>query len=197
MANATKPTDARSIRPEWLDRRREDILEPELPIIDTHHHMREGAGQRYMFEELLADVNSGHKVVATIFMQSGTKTRGMYRADGDPDFAPVGETEFANGIAAMSASGGYGPARLCAGIIGAADMSAGPRLRPVLEAHIRAGGDRFRGIRDSLTWELGRVVSAEPSNTARRFWRAPRCARAWPALRRSACRSRCGCTTRK
>ena len=53
--------------------------------------MREGAGQRFMFEELLADVNSGHKVVATVFMQSGTKSRGMYRPYGDPAFAPVGD----------------------------------------------------------------------------------------------------------
>ncbi len=141
------------VRLDWLARRQEEILEPDLAIVDTHHHMREGAGQRYMFDELLADVNSGHKVVATVFMQSGTKTGAMYRADADPDFAPVGETEFANGIAAMGASGGYGPARLCAGIIGAADMTLGSRLRPVLEAHIHAGGGRFRGIRQSLTWD--------------------------------------------
>ena len=118
------------VRLDWLARRQEEILEPDLAIVDTHHHMREGAGQRYMFDELLADVNSGHKVVATVFMQSGTKTGAMYRADADPDFAPVGETEFANGIAAMGASGGYGPARLCAGIIGAADMTLGSHLRP-------------------------------------------------------------------
>ena len=154
MANRPKPGEYIPVRPEWLNRRREDILEPELPIVDTHHHMREsGGGKRFMFEELLADVNSGHNVVATVFMQSGTKTRAMYRADGDPAFAPIGETEFVNGVAAMSASGGYGPARLCAGIIGYADMALGARLRPVLEGHIRAGGDRFRGIRYSLTWD--------------------------------------------
>ena len=141
------------VRQDWLDRRREDILEPDLPIIDTHHHLREGAGQRYLFDELMADVNSGHNIVATVFMQSGTKTKAMYRADADPDFASVGETEFANGIAAMSASGAYGKARVCSGIIGAADLTLGARLRHVLEAHVRAGGGRFRGIRQSLTWD--------------------------------------------
>ena len=142
------------VRPEWLARHSEPALEPDLPIVDTHHHMREGANGRYLFDELLADVTGcGHNIVATVFMQSGTKTRSMYKADGDPDFAPVGETEYANGVAAMSASGAYGPARLCAGIIGAAELTLGERLRPVLEAHIRAGGDRFRGIRQSLTWD--------------------------------------------
>ena len=39
---------------------------------------------------------------------------------------PVGETEFVNGVAAMSASGRYGKARLCAGIVGHADLGVGP-----------------------------------------------------------------------
>jgi L-fuconolactonase len=150
------------VRPQWLDLRREDIIEPALPIIDTHHHLRESAGQRYLFDEILADVNSGHNIIATVFMQSGTKTRSMYRADGDPDFAPVGETEFANGVAAMSASGAYGRARVCAGIIGAVDMRLGARVRPVLEAHIGAGGDRFRGIRDSMTWDAWEGLCPPP-----------------------------------
>ena len=27
------------VRPEWLDRRREEIIEPDLPIVDPHHHL--------------------------------------------------------------------------------------------------------------------------------------------------------------
>jgi L-fuconolactonase len=65
----------------------------------------------------------------------------------------VGETEFANGMAAMSASGIYGSTRHCAGIVGHADLSLGSRVEPVLEAHLRAGGDRFRGIRHSSAWD--------------------------------------------
>ena len=77
----------------------------------------------------------------------------MYRADGDPDFAPLGETEFVNGIAAMSASGAYGPARMCAGIVGFADFKLGERVDAVLEAHLRAAGSRFKGIRGRSVWD--------------------------------------------
>jgi predicted TIM-barrel fold metal-dependent hydrolase len=59
----------------------------------------------------------------------------------------VGETEFVAGVAAMSASGRYGPARACAGIVGYADLRRGDRAQAVLEAHLAAGGGRFRGVR--------------------------------------------------
>jgi hypothetical protein len=71
----------------------------------------------------------------------------MYRIRGPAERRPVGEIEFANGVAAMSASGGYGPARVCAGIVGHADLLLGARVAPVLEEMITAGGGRFRGIR--------------------------------------------------
>jgi len=77
----------------------------------------------------------------------------MFRADGPGELRAVGETEFVNGIAAMSASGGYGPIRVCAGIVGFADMRLGERVRPVLEAHIAAGGGRFRGVRNQVSWD--------------------------------------------
>lgn len=136
---------ASSVRQEWLDRRQEEILEPDLSIIDPHHHLWDRPGWRYLLDELLADLNSGHCIVATVFLQC----RAMYRADGPAPLRPVGETEFVNGVAAMSASGGYGPARVCAGIVGHADLTLGAAVREVLEAHRRAGGDRFRGIRHS------------------------------------------------
>lgn len=137
---------------DWLDLQQEDIIEPGLPIVDAHHHLREVKGEyRYLFDEMLEDVSSGHNIVASVFVQSGTISRSMYRMDGDPDLACIGETEFANGVAAMSASGAYGDARLCAAIVGWADMNMGADIRKVLEAHTRAGGDRFRGIRQPLT----------------------------------------------
>ena len=77
----------------------------------------------------------------------------MYRATGPEEMRPVGETEFINGVAAMSASGIYGKTRHCAGIVGHADLTLGSRVEPVLAAHIRAGGDRFRGIRHITAWD--------------------------------------------
>ena len=138
-----------AVRDDWLARRTEAILEPDLPIVDPHHHLWERPGWRYMLDDLLADTNSGHKIVATVFVQA----RSMHRAGGPEEMRPVGETEFVNGVAAMSASGGYGPTEVCAGIVGHADLRLGARVQAVLEAHIRAGGGRFRGIRHITAWD--------------------------------------------
>ena len=82
----------------------------------------------------------------------------MYRADGPPEMRPVGETEFVAGIAAMSASGNYGKTRVAAGIVGAADLTLGDRVEPVLLAQLRAGGGRFRGVRHSAGWDADPVI---------------------------------------
>ncbi len=149
------------VRQEWLDRWHEEILEPALPIVDPHHHLWDRPGWRYLLDELLADVNSGHNVVATVFVQC----RSMHRADGPEEMKPIGETEFVNGVAAMSASGQYGPARLCAGIVSYADLRLGARVREVLEAHVRAGNGRFRGIRHIVAWDAD-ATTLNPNNPA-------------------------------
>jgi predicted TIM-barrel fold metal-dependent hydrolase len=77
----------------------------------------------------------------------------MYRAGGPEALRPVGETEFVNGVAAMTASGLYGDVRACAGIVGRAEFRMGGAVTEVLEAHIAAGGGRFRGIRQSASWD--------------------------------------------
>src|SRR6516165_5406580 len=132
------------VRQDWLDRRREAIIEPELPIVDPHHHLvdRPETG-RYLLPELLADTGSGHNVTATVYLE----WLSMYRAAGPVELRPVGEVEFANGVAAMAASGTYGKTRVCAGIVGHADLALGAAVEKVLEAMIEAGGGRFRGIR--------------------------------------------------
>ncbi len=136
------------VRPAWLALRHEPVIEPDLPIVDPHHHLWDHVGNRYFFPELTADLGAGHNVRATVFMQC----EAMYRAEGDPELSCVGETEFVNGVAAMSASGNYGPARACAGIIGYVDLRLGDRAKRVLEAHVAAGGGRFRGVRNMAVW---------------------------------------------
>ena len=152
----------------------ETILEPELPIVDPHHHLwdRPGArggdlpppqhafeavtrmAPRYLFDELLADMRRGHNVIATVYMECGS----MYRADGPAELKPVGETEFVNGIAAMSASGVYGDVQACAGIVGRTDFALGDGVKKVLETHVAAGGGRFRGIRQSASYDADKAV---------------------------------------
>ena len=137
----------------WLDQVIEETLEPDLPICDPHHHLWDYPESRYLLDELLEDTNSGHNVVSTVFMECGA----MYRVAGPEAFRPVGETEFVNGVAAMSASGLYGETRTCASIIGFADLSLGTAVGDVLDAHMAASG-RFRGIRHATGWDASNDI---------------------------------------
>ncbi|HEY6430563.1 MAG TPA: amidohydrolase family protein [Acetobacteraceae bacterium] len=149
------------VRQDWLDRRNEAILEPDLPIVDPHHHLWDRTDWRYLLPDLLEDLNSGHKITATVFVQC----RAFHRAAGPDEMKPVGETEFVNGVAAMSASGAYGATRICAGIVGHANLALGARVEAVLDALVRAGGDRFRGIRHITAWDSD-PVTLNPGNPA-------------------------------
>jgi predicted TIM-barrel fold metal-dependent hydrolase len=140
----------------WLAKRpRETALEQDLPIIDPHHHFWDTPQRgHYFLPELLADIGGGHNIVATVFLEC----QSMYRKDGPREMAPVGEVEFVNGIAAMSASGSYGPCRVAEAIIGHADLTIGERVRDVLEAELTVGGGRFRGIRYGVSWDGSDVI---------------------------------------
>ncbi len=159
----------------WLAKRPpEAALEPDLPIIDPHHHFWDAPHRgTYFLPELLADIGGGHNIVATVFIEC----QAMYRKDGPAEMAPVGEVEFVNGIAAMSASGNYGPCRVAEGIVGYADLRAGARVRDVLEAEIAAGNGRFRGIRQGVAWDgdenVGKYASrlVAPSLVLDKTWR--------------------------
>jgi L-fuconolactonase len=161
----------------------EPILEPDLAIIDPHHHLWDRRmivpnlpppkhpfeqivrqSPAYLLDELLDDMKCGHNVLATVYVQCGA----FYRADGPDAMKPVGETEFVNGVAAMSASGIYGEARACAGIVGHVNLELGDAVAPVLDAHIAAGGGRFRGIRHMMAHDpdssvLGHLSYAAPN----------------------------------
>lgn len=133
----------------WVAKTQEAILEPDLEIIDPHHHLWDFPQHRYMLPELLADTNSGHKILSTVFLECTA----CYRAEGPEAMQPVGEVEFVNGIAAQSASGGYGPTRAAAGIVGLAELKLGAAVEEVLQAQIAVGGGRFKGIRYVATHE--------------------------------------------
>ncbi|VTU31961.1 putative metal-dependent hydrolase of the TIM-barrel fold protein [Variovorax sp. PBL-H6] len=140
---------------DWLALRDEPVLEPERPIVDPHHHLWDRPHHRYLLPELLADLDTGHHVRGTVFVECSS----MYRADGDARFACVGEVEFVNGIAAMSASGVYGPVRACAGIVGKVDLTLGGFAEEVLQACAARAPDRFRGIRQMAAWDTSPEVS--------------------------------------
>ena len=139
---------------DWLALTEEPVIEPDLPICDPHHHFWDRRPERipfhrYLLHELAADINGGHNVRSTVFIEA----RSMYRADGPDELKPVGEVEFVQGLAAASASGLYGSGRAAASIIGHANLNLGDGVKPVLEALQAASPNRFRGIRHSLTWD--------------------------------------------
>ena len=138
----------------WLAQHTETAREPNLPIIDPHHHLWDRPGDRYMLHDLLADTGTGHNITATVYVDCGS----MYRADGPEHMKPVGEVEFANGVAAQSASGEFGPTRACHGIVSYADMTRGEAVDDVLEAQLAAAPERFRGIRHSVCWDPSKDV---------------------------------------
>lgn len=127
----------------WLDLVREAPLDPERPIVDPHHHLWDHPKHRYLLDEILADTGSGHRVVATVFVECLS----MYRAGGPAPLRPVGETDFVERIAAERATGRHGPTRVAAGIVGFADLTLGNAVDEVLAAHLAAAPARFRGIR--------------------------------------------------
>ena len=145
--SAIPPGRHAPVRSDWLNKRREEILEADLPIVDPHHHLWDRPGNRYLFQDLLEDVGSGHNIAATCFEEC----REMYRADGPQEQKSLGETEFVNGVAARSASGKYGSTRCCAGIIGNVDLRIGSRAKGILEqqaiqpSQILASNRRGRG----------------------------------------------------
>ncbi len=145
---------------DWLAQVTEDVLEPDLPICDPHHHLWDHPTSRYLLDQLLEDTSEGHNVVSTVFVECSS----MYRAEGADSLKPVGETEFVQGIAAMSASGQYGATRVAKGIVSFADLTLGPAVRPVLEAHLQASKNRFKGIRHAAGWHESDAIRNSHTN---------------------------------
>ncbi len=139
---------------DWLALTAEETLEPELPICDAHHHfwdyrMDRVPYHRYLLHELAADINSGHNVRSTVFLEA----RAMYRQTGPEELRPVGEVEFVQGLAAASGSGLYGPGQAAAAIVGHANLNLGDDVARVLDALQAASPNRFRGIRHNTSWD--------------------------------------------
>jgi len=126
----------------------EDPIEPDLPICDAHHHLWDRPNDRYLLEEFLKDASGGHNIVKSVFVEC----KAMYRNSGPEEMRPVGETEFVQAIADRAARE-HSKTAVASGIVGFADLTLGNRVAPVLEAHIEASKNRFRGIRYISTWD--------------------------------------------
>lgn len=138
----------------WLQQTTEEAIDPTLPICDPHHHLWDTPQNRYLLDDLLHDLGGGHAIVATVFVDC----MAMYRKGGPVEMRPIGETEFAQGVAAQSASGYYGQTAVAAGIVSFADLMLGQAVEPVLEAHMSASRNRFRGIRHATSWHASPAI---------------------------------------
>ena len=126
-----------------LDGRDEPILEPDLPIIDSHHHLFDRPALRYMLDDYLADAGAGHRILASVYVE----TLAFARLGGPPVLRTLGEIEFANGVGAMAASGVYGDCHACAAIVGYADFRHGDAIGDLLDRAIAIAPERLRGMR--------------------------------------------------
>jgi len=144
-----------------LEARDESIIDPDLPIIDAHHHLFDRPALRYMLEDYLADIGAGHKIVASTYIE----TQAFVRPDAPELLRPIGEIEFANGVAAMSASGRYGASRVCAAIVGYADLRLGDPVAQLLDRALELAPDRFRGVHQ--------ITIEDPSEASYRYMTTP------------------------
>ena len=132
----------------WLARLpAEPILDPDLGIVDPHHHLWRKPGYDYGLPAFLADIAGGHRIEATVHVEC----HNAWRADGPEALRPVGETEHVAALAAAQQARG-GP-RIAAGIVAHADLRLGAAVAPVLDAHLAAGQGRLSGIRQQATWD--------------------------------------------
>lgn len=141
-------------REDWLARAPEEaILEPDLPIVDTHHHLWADRG-RYLIDEIQRDCASGHNVEATVYIDC----RQGYRTSGPEELKSVGEIEYVVKLAEESDAKYPGEARIAAGIVGYADLTLGDRVEPVLAALDAASRGRFRGVRNSAGYHDDPII---------------------------------------
>lgn len=136
------------VRQDWLRLHDEPVVDPDLPIVDAHHHLWDREEGRYLVEDFAEDLASGHRIEATVYVEC----RSMYRTEGPAEFRPVGEVEFARRMAEEFDRRGC-PTRVAAAVVGHTDFRLGGGVRAVLEAQMAAGGGRFRGIRQVSAWD--------------------------------------------
>ena len=130
----------------WLARAVEPVIDAKLPIVDPHHHLWLEHEAPYLLDALLGDVESGHDVIATVFVQAHYG----YRTNGPAHLAPAGETEKV-ASAAREARDRGARTQVAAGIVAFADLTLGDRVEEVLWAHLEVADGRLRGVRHSVS----------------------------------------------
>lgn len=139
MTNAYSPERVHADH-SWLHKVQEEIIDPERPIIDPHHHLWERSNSRYLLEDFWEDTGSGHAIAKTVFIECYTN----YRSDGPEHLRSLGETAFARDQALQSRSG----STEIGGIVAYADLRHS-RLDEIVDAHVDTAEGLLRGFRQA------------------------------------------------
>lgn len=130
------------LKPDWLARRREDAIDPDLPIVDPHHHIWDWLG--YGLDAFLADLHGGHDVRATVHLESRT----AWDLSAPAHLQSVGETRHLVELTKDPLLNAPDAPAVCAGIVGHVDLDQpGNLVEEALAAHLAAGRGRFKGVR--------------------------------------------------
>jgi predicted TIM-barrel fold metal-dependent hydrolase len=127
----------------WLDQVQEEIIDPERPIVDPHHHLWRHPGMPpYLLADLWGDTGSGHRIEKTVFMECGAE----YLSEGPDHLRSVGEVEFVTALAEESAKGATGQAEIAA-LVSHIDLALADQVADTVAVHEEAGRGLFRGVR--------------------------------------------------
>lgn len=143
-------------RAEWLSLVQEPALEPDIVVVDTHHHFSDRRGHVYMLDEFAEDLSSGHRVAATVFLEGR-----MSDCGGDEATRGVAETGIAMAMGVLGDQ--RGTRGVSAGIVGNVPLSSGAEIEETLQAHIVAGAGRFRGVRQIAPWDPSPALRPLPT----------------------------------
>lgn len=144
---------------------REIALEPELPIVDAHHHLYGEPKDRHYYRciDLEQDLSSGHHVVGTVYVEAYGSG---WRTNGSEALRPVGEVEMIVEQAATAVPTADSACQIAAGIVAHADLSLGREVTEVLEAHLAVAQGRLRGVRHLTARDdglVGRFIKEMPA----------------------------------
>ena len=147
-------------RLDWINLGEETPVDPNLRIVDPHHHLWERGGSRYLAEELHEDTSKGHNVTNTIFVEC----KAEYRPNGEEKFRSLGETEFvvkeAERLEELSET-------KISGIVAFVDLTLGEGLEEVLLEHDQCSSGLMRGVRHATAWSDDPEISIAHTKPAK------------------------------
>lgn len=158
------PRSAREVS-DWQARApRVDVLEPELPIVDAHHHLFGSVEDtiHYRLEDFRQDITSGHRVIGTVYVEA---YESGWRKTGPEAMRPVGEVETIVGPTRPHAQTPHGSCQVAAAIVSYADLTLGEGVADVLEEQRKAAQGRLRGVRHRTATDdgtVGRFIKDRP-----------------------------------